>query len=118
MKRSSPFGSQCGAYSNAPTAPSNLPCRSVKSGCVMFIGNSRPIPRFTNLHHCQPPSPRYSARMKDELTNIVLRAIERAPHWIRRDLESKDSVVRIQAEESLAVMIAEAIRTTEGDAPE
>jgi hypothetical protein len=54
--------------------------------------------------------------MTDELTNIVLRAIERAPHWIRHDLESKDSVVRVQAEESLAVIIAEALRAAEGEA--
>lgn len=51
--------------------------------------------------------------MTDDLTNIVLRAIERAPQWIRRDLESKDNVVRIQAEESLAVIIAEAVRSTD-----
>lgn len=50
--------------------------------------------------------------MTDDLTSIVLRAIERAPQWVRRDLESKDNVVRVQAEESLAVMIAEALRAT------
>jgi hypothetical protein len=51
--------------------------------------------------------------MTDELTTIILAAIERAPQWIRRDLESKDHVVRIQAEESLAAMIADAIRKTD-----
>ena len=50
--------------------------------------------------------------MTDDLTSIVLRAIERAPQWVRRDLESKDNVIRVQAEESLAVMIAEALRAT------
>ncbi len=50
--------------------------------------------------------------MTDDLTNIVLRAIERAPQWIRRDLESKEQTARVQAEESLAVIIAEAIRNT------
>ncbi|WP_162835109.1 hypothetical protein [Sphingopyxis sp. LC81] len=54
--------------------------------------------------------------MTDELTSIVLRAIERAPQWIRRDLDSKDHVVRIQAEESLAAMIAEVLRKAEGAA--
>ncbi|MGB3319131.1 MAG: DUF6771 family protein [Sphingopyxis granuli] len=48
--------------------------------------------------------------MSDDLTTIVLGAIERAPHWIRRDLESKDHVVRVQAEEALAAMIADALR--------
>jgi hypothetical protein len=51
-----------------------------------------------------------AAGMTDDLTTIVLRAIERAPQWVRRDLESKDRVVRIQAEESLAAMIADALR--------
>lgn len=59
---------------------------------------------------------RYSARMIDELTSIVLSAVERAPQWVRRDLESKDHVARIQAEESLAAMIADALRKAEGAA--
>ena len=53
-----------------------------------------------------------AARMTDDLTTVVLRAIERAPQWIRRDLESKDRVMRTQAEESLAAMIADALRKT------
>ncbi|KGB55935.1 hypothetical protein FG91_00819 [Sphingopyxis sp. LC81] len=65
---------------------------------------------------CEPAPLRYSASMTDELTSIVLRAIERAPQWIRRDLDSKDHVVRIQAEESLAAMIAEVLRKAEGAA--
>lgn len=52
--------------------------------------------------------------MTDETTAIVLGVIERAPQWIRRDLESKDHVARLQAEESLAAMIAEALRRIEG----
>jgi len=51
--------------------------------------------------------------MTDKTTAIVLGVIERAPQWIRRDLESKDHVTRVQAEESLAAMIAEALRKTE-----
>ena len=54
-----------------------------------------------------------AASMTDDLTTIVLGAIERAPQWIRRDLESRDRVVRIQAEESLAAMIADTLRKTE-----
>ncbi|HEV2598627.1 DUF6771 family protein [Sphingopyxis sp.] len=52
--------------------------------------------------------------MTDDLTNIVLRAIERAPQWVRRDLEAKDHATRVQAEESLAVMITEALKTSDG----
>jgi hypothetical protein len=51
--------------------------------------------------------------MIDDLRAIVLSAIERAPQWVKRDLDSKDHVVRIQAEESLAAMIAEALRKLE-----
>jgi hypothetical protein len=47
--------------------------------------------------------------MTRELTETVLRVVERAPQWIKRDLDSKDPVVRIRAEESLAAMIADAL---------
>ena len=47
--------------------------------------------------------------MTDDLTSIVLRAIERAPQWVRRDLDAKDPVARIRAEKSLAAMIADAL---------
>lgn len=63
--------------------------------------------------HCQTVVVRYDARMTDELTTIVLHAIERAPQWVKRDLDSKDHVIRTQAEESLAAMIAEAWRKKE-----
>jgi len=53
-----------------------------------------------------------AAGMTDDLTTIVLGAIERAPQWIRRDLESKDRVIRTQAEETLAALIADALRKT------
>lgn len=76
----------------------------------MYIGNSGCQLEQIHLSDCKRSLPRYSARMTDELTTIVLRAIERAPQWIRRDLESKDHVIRIQAEESLAAIIADAIR--------
>ncbi|MGQ2934733.1 MULTISPECIES: hypothetical protein [Sphingopyxis] len=54
--------------------------------------------------------------MTDELTSIVLRAVERVPQWVRRDLESKDPVGRIQAEEALAAMIAEVLRKADSAA--
>ncbi len=44
-----------------------------------------------------------------ELTDTILRVVERAPQWIRHDLDSKDAVARIRAEESLAAMIADAL---------
>lgn len=44
-----------------------------------------------------------------ELTETILRVVERAPEWMRRDLDSKDAVVRIRAEEALAAMIADAL---------
>lgn len=47
--------------------------------------------------------------MNRDLTNTILRVIERAPQWMRRDLEAKDAVVRTQAEEALAAMIADAL---------
>src|SRR3546814_15500768 len=47
--------------------------------------------------------------MTRELTATILRVVERAPQWVRRDLDSKDPVVRVRAEESLAAMIADEI---------
>lgn len=47
--------------------------------------------------------------MTRELTDIILRVVERAPQWIRRDLDRKDAVQRIRAEESLAAMFADAL---------
>lgn len=47
--------------------------------------------------------------MTRELTDTILRVVERAPQWIRHDLDSKDAVARIRAEESLAAMIADAL---------
>lgn len=35
--------------------------------------------------------------MTSELTDIILRVVERAPQWIRRDLDNKDAVARIPA---------------------
>lgn len=52
--------------------------------------------------------------MTSELTSIILNVIERAPQWMRRDLEAKDAVVRTQAEEALAAMIADALGKQDG----
>ena len=51
----------------------------------------------------------HRAQMTSDLTRIILGVIERAPQWMRRDLEAKDAVVRTQAEEALAAMIADAL---------
>lgn len=47
--------------------------------------------------------------MTRALTETVLRVVERAPQWIKRDLDSRNPVARIRAEESLAAMIADAL---------
>ena len=47
--------------------------------------------------------------MTRELTDTILRVIERAPQWVRRHLDTKDPVARIRAEEALAAMIADAL---------
>ncbi|MBG6120179.1 hypothetical protein IWY39_004044 [Sphingobium sp. JAI105] len=39
----------------------------------------------------------------------ILRVIERAPQWLRHDLEAKEAVVRARAEETLAAMIVDAL---------
>ncbi|WP_205316166.1 hypothetical protein [Novosphingobium sp. P6W] len=48
--------------------------------------------------------------MTETLTTTVLQVIERTPQWVRHDLESKEPAVRIRAEETLAAMIAAALR--------
>lgn len=47
--------------------------------------------------------------MTSDLANLILQVIERAPQWMRRDLDAKDPATRIQAEESLAAIIADAL---------
>lgn len=47
--------------------------------------------------------------MSEALTTLVLQVIERAPQWVRRDLESKDTALRGRAEETLAAMISAAL---------
>ena len=47
--------------------------------------------------------------MDAEMTATILRVIERAPQWLRHDLESKNAGARSRAEETLAAMIADAL---------
>ena len=48
--------------------------------------------------------------MSEHMQAAILAVIERAPQWIRQDLTAKDAAARIRAEETLAAMIADAIR--------
>ncbi|MEJ7927931.1 DUF6771 family protein [Sphingobium sp. AN641] len=50
--------------------------------------------------------------MEDQhLANIITVVLTRAPQWIRHDLSVSDPTLRLRAEESLAAMIAAALRT-------
>jgi len=40
----------------------------------------------------------------------IIKAIEHAPDWLRQHLVSKDPQLRIRAEETLAAMIASALK--------
>ncbi|WP_198162943.1 hypothetical protein [Sphingobium sp. TCM1] len=52
--------------------------------------------------------------MADETNAIILRVVERAPQWLRHDLESKDAAARRRAEETLAAMISDALANGTG----
>ena len=54
--------------------------------------------------------------MDQDLQAIILSVIERAPQWIRRELEAKDQRARARAEEALAAMIADALQMGAGEA--
>lgn len=47
--------------------------------------------------------------MDQHAKDIVLKTVTRLPDWIRHDLGSKDSAVRLRAEETLAAMIVNAL---------
>jgi hypothetical protein len=53
--------------------------------------------------------------MDDNLNAIILRVLERTPQWIRHDLDAKDDALRQRAEETLAAIIANAIREGTAD---
>jgi hypothetical protein len=54
--------------------------------------------------------------MTDTMNTVILRVIERAPQWLRHDLESKDAAARGRAEETLAAMISDALANGPGTA--
>lgn len=47
--------------------------------------------------------------MNETITSTILRVLERAPQWVRHDLESKEAAIRTRAEETLAAMISNAL---------
>ena len=47
--------------------------------------------------------------MDEKKNATILRVIERAPQWLRHDLDSRDSAARGRAEETLAAMISDAL---------
>src|SRR3546814_11882706 len=52
--------------------------------------------------------------MTRDLTDIILRVVERATQWVRRDPDAKDPVVRLRAQEKPAAVNADALeRQTE-----
>ncbi len=54
--------------------------------------------------------------MREPMQAAILAVIERAPIWIRQDLTSKDPAARTRAEESLAMIIADAVQRQSGQA--
>lgn len=48
--------------------------------------------------------------MDETIEEITLRVLKRAPQWVRHDLEAKDAAIRERAEETLAAMIASALK--------
>jgi hypothetical protein len=57
---------------------------------------------------------RHSGRVKNDSTPQILAVIERAPQWVRHDLGAKDPAIRSRAEETLAAMIANALKEAGG----
>ena len=54
--------------------------------------------------------------MDETMNAVILRVIERAPQWLRHDLDSKDAAARGRAEETLAAMISDALANGSGSA--
>ncbi|WP_205316214.1 DUF6771 family protein [Novosphingobium sp. P6W] len=48
--------------------------------------------------------------MTDKINTAILAVLQRAPEWVRRDLDSKDPNTRARAEDTLAAQIASALR--------
>ncbi|MDH7975434.1 hypothetical protein QH494_24875 [Sphingomonas sp. AR_OL41] len=53
--------------------------------------------------------------MNGPLQQKITAIVARAPDWMRQDLLSKDSVIRLRAEETLGAMIASALSDAEQD---
>lgn len=53
--------------------------------------------------------------MTKTLKRTILKAIDFAPDWVHRHLDSTDSVERIRARELLAQLIAEAVAKHSGE---
>ena len=49
--------------------------------------------------------------MPDDLHAIITAVLGRAPQWVRHDMSSSDPGLRTRAEETLAAMIEQAIRS-------
>lgn len=49
--------------------------------------------------------------MNQSIAEIILGVLNRAPQWIRYDLDAKDPAVRGRVEETLTVMIASALQS-------
>ena len=56
--------------------------------------------------------------MEDGFTANILKAVAHAPEWLRQELISKDFSIRVRAEETLAAMIAAALKGDAGGARE
>ena len=57
---------------------------------------------------------RHRRRHGRKTTATILRVIERAPLWLRYDLEAKHIAVRRRAEETLAAIIADGLANEAG----
>ncbi|MEC3909440.1 hypothetical protein U5A82_02815 [Sphingobium sp. CR2-8] len=55
--------------------------------------------------------------MDDQTKDIIARAVERAPLWLRNDFVSKDAGVRRTAEETITSMIINALAAGTGEGP-
>lgn len=52
----------------------------------------------------------HKSPMDQTIEEITLGVLKRAPQWVRHDLGTKDAAVRERAEETLAAMIASALK--------
>lgn len=55
--------------------------------------------------------------MDSPLTTTILQVIDRAPQWVRHDLEAKDAAIRARAQETLAAMISAALQDLQKQPP-